>query len=349
MRLRRLQNKYRTLPMATETPDLDAAHAGTAHHVRLRGLPARAGRNRRRHSGWPRCAGGHADRQRQIALLPASGAPARRSHHRGVAADRADAQPGGAALRLWHCGGGVELGERSGGKPLGARSHRARRNASRSTSRPNGWCEPTRSISSSAPRSRCSRSTKRIASRNGATIFAPNTPRSARCRRRSAACRRSPSRPPPTPPPAPIFCKSFSAVRRRYSCTASTGPICGWRCRQKSAAANRSAISSKIMRARAASSIAPRGARPRSWPNTCARAASRRCPITPAWKRPRARAIRMLSCRRTASSWSRPWRSAWASTSRTCASCCTPTCRRTSRAIIRRSAAPAATGCRPIR
>ena len=77
--------------------------------------------------------------------------------------------------------------------------------------------------------------------------------------------------------------------------------------------------------------------------------ASRRCPITPAWRRQRARATRMFSCRRTASSWSRPSRSAWASTSRTCASCCTPTCRPTSKAITRRSAAPAATGCPPIR
>ena len=59
----------------------------------------------------------------------------------------------------------------------------------------------------------------------------------------------------------------------------------------------------------------------------------------------RARATRTRSCKRTASSWSRPSRSAWASTSRTCASCFTPTCRPTSRAIIRRSAAPAAMAC----
>ena len=41
-----------------------------------------------------------------------------------------------------------------------------------------------------------------------------------------------------------------------------------------------------------------RGTRRRS----CARAASTRCPITPAWRRPRARATRTCFCRRTASS-----------------------------------------------
>ena len=61
--------------------------------------------------------------------------------------------------------------------------------------------------------------------------------------------------------------------------------------------------------------------------------------------RRRARAIRTLFCRRTASSWSRPWRSAWASTSRMSASFSTPICRPISRAITRRSAAPAATAC----
>ena len=102
-------------------------------------------------------------------------------------------------------------------------------------------------------------------------------------------------------------------------------------------------------RAKAASSIAPRGARPRSLPKRCAAAASQRSPITQAWTPWSARAIRTGSCRTTASSWSRPWRSAWASTSRISASCSTPTCRPTSRAITRRSAAPAATGSLPTR
>ena len=58
-------------------------------------------------------------------------------------------------------------------------------------SRPNGCSRPTRWRCSSAPRSRCWRSTRRIASRNGVTTSGPNTRRSARCRRNSAACRPS--------------------------------------------------------------------------------------------------------------------------------------------------------------
>ena len=50
-----------------------------------------------------------ADRQRQIAVLPAAGAVARRAHRRGLAADRADAQPGGATARLRRRGGEPQL------------------------------------------------------------------------------------------------------------------------------------------------------------------------------------------------------------------------------------------------
>ena len=55
-------------------------------------------------------------------MLPVAGAVARRAHHRGVAADRADAQPGGTALRLWGRGGGAQLCQRSGREPLDHRS-----------------------------------------------------------------------------------------------------------------------------------------------------------------------------------------------------------------------------------
>ena len=65
------------------------------------GVPARAGRDRRCDIGRPRCARGDADRKRQVALLSAAGAAARRPDDRRVAADRADAQSGGAASRLW--------------------------------------------------------------------------------------------------------------------------------------------------------------------------------------------------------------------------------------------------------
>ena len=105
--------------------------AQPAHHVRLRRLPARAGRDRRSGARRPRRAGGDADRQRQVAVLPAAGAAARRPHHRGVAADRADAQSGGAASRLRRRRREPELGERSVREPANPRPHRARRAAPR--------------------------------------------------------------------------------------------------------------------------------------------------------------------------------------------------------------------------
>ncbi len=53
------------------------------------------------------------------------------SYHRGIALDRADAQSGRAIARLWYCGRGAQLRQRSGRKPRRARWHRARRAAAR--------------------------------------------------------------------------------------------------------------------------------------------------------------------------------------------------------------------------
>ena len=152
-----------------------------------------------------------------------------------------------------------------------------------------------------------------------------------------------------TPPRARILWISFSAAGRQCSCTASIGRICGWRCKPSPAEGSRSPTSSVSIAGKAASSIAPRGGRPRSLRMSCAAAASRRCAYHAGMEPWSARATRTFSCRRTASSWSRPWRSAWASTSRMSASWFMPTCRPISRAIIRRSAAPAETGFRPTR
>ena len=79
--------------------DLAAAHKLLRSVFGFRVVPRRAGRDHRDDPRRPRRARGHADRQRQVAVLPASGAAARWAHHRGLAADRADAQPGGAAAR----------------------------------------------------------------------------------------------------------------------------------------------------------------------------------------------------------------------------------------------------------
>ena len=119
----------------------------------------------------------------------------------------------------------------------------------------------------------------------GPRLPARNMRRSARCRRRSAACRPSPSPRPPMRRREPISWASCSTVRRLSSFTASIGPICGWRCRRKRAAASKSPISSWRIAGKAASSIAARGARPKRSPNFSATAASRRWPITPAWSR----------------------------------------------------------------
>ena len=131
--LRLRQNKDRTRPNAKSAPNVRSRRRA-AEPSTIFGFAAfrpGSGRNRLRHPGRPRRARGHADRQRQVALLSASGAGARRAHRRGVAADRADAQSGGATLRQRHRGGELELGKRSGGEPRHPRADRARRIASR--------------------------------------------------------------------------------------------------------------------------------------------------------------------------------------------------------------------------
>src|SRR5271155_2018083 len=100
-------------------------------------------------------------------------------------------------------------------------------------SRRNGWSGRKRLIFSNAPRSRCSRSTRRIASRNGVMISGRNMPRSALCRPSWAVCRPLPSPPPPTPPRARIFWQSCLTARPRSSCMASIGLTCGSPSRRK--------------------------------------------------------------------------------------------------------------------
>ena len=96
-KIERSRRAWRT-KINTAMSDLAAAQERLRTTFGFAAIPARPGRDRRRHSRRPRRAGGDADRQRQVALLPASGADARRAHRRGVAADRADAQPGGATV-----------------------------------------------------------------------------------------------------------------------------------------------------------------------------------------------------------------------------------------------------------
>ena len=83
--------------------DAGSLRRGAAGGLRLRGLPRPAGGHRHPCERRWRRAGAHAHRRRQEPVLPDPGhrAPARgtRRGHRGLAADRADARPGGRPAR----------------------------------------------------------------------------------------------------------------------------------------------------------------------------------------------------------------------------------------------------------
>ena len=68
-----------------------------AFRLRLQRVPARPGGDRARRAGGRERARGDADRQRQVAVLPAAGPGAARPDAGGVAADRPDARPGAGA------------------------------------------------------------------------------------------------------------------------------------------------------------------------------------------------------------------------------------------------------------
>ena len=155
-------------------------------------------RGRRRR---PRRARGHADGRRQVALLPAAGARARRPDARRLAARLADAGPGrGAGARR-------ARPRRARQRPAATRRANARRSA-RARSAASCGCSTSRRsasgrrASSSAVKgaaSACSSSTRRTASRSGATTSGPTTsawptPRASSARGRSSPRRRPPRR-----------------------------------------------------------------------------------------------------------------------------------------------------------
>ena len=92
---------------------------GTPRALRLRRLPARAAGGVRGRAGRSRRDGGDAHGVRQVALLPAAGAAARRPHGGGLAARGADAGPGRGA------------GRARAGRPGGARERPAGRRGQR--------------------------------------------------------------------------------------------------------------------------------------------------------------------------------------------------------------------------
>ena len=242
----------------------------------------------------PRRARRHADRQRQVAVLPAPGAAARRAHHRGLAADRADAQPGGAAAR-------------------------ATASPPRRSTPPNDFSE-NRDIAEQIARGELRLAyiaperlakpeiiamlrTAKLAPARGRRgplhlAMGPrlpprlHEPRSA-ARRSSAAPRPSPSPRPPTrrraptssarlfPAPPELFVHGFDRPNLRLAMSPRRG-----------GRGQLLQLRRRASAATAASSIAARARRPRSSRSSCAAKASRRCPITPAWRRPTARATR---------------------------------------------------------
>ena len=157
---------------------------GAVDRLRLLGLSSRTGGRPRRHARGRGRARGHADGQRQVASLPASCDRPRRPHLGGFAADRADARPGRPIARGRRRGGEPQFLLRSRRTPEGrARPRRAFAEASLYRARAAVARRHDRRLEEGS-RSIFSPSTRRIASRNGATISAPNICACARSRKR---------------------------------------------------------------------------------------------------------------------------------------------------------------------
>ena len=143
--------------------------------------------------------------------------------------------------------------------------------------------------------------------------------------------------------PDAIAADRRAAVRRQLRPAQHPVPHRGQRPAARRSCSRCCAPSTPAMRASCTACRAHRSRRP---PTRWSPRASRRCRITRASTRRRARATSRGSCAKTASSWSRPSRSAWGSTSPTCGSSPTSTCPRASRGTTRRPVVPGATGCR---
>ena len=156
-------------------PDRSPRRAVRAElRVRPAGLSRRAGGDRPARHGRRQLPGADADRRRQVAVLSVAVTAARRLRHRGVAADRADARPGRGPARGRRQCGGAELDAVVRGS-LGGRAAAARRRSRPALCRAGTAADAALPRPCSAtPRSRCLRSTRRIACRNGGTISAPN-------------------------------------------------------------------------------------------------------------------------------------------------------------------------------
>ncbi len=295
-----------------------------------------------------------ADRRRQVAVLSAAGAGARRADRGGVAADRADAQSGGAALQGYGIAAAASIRPTSRPRKrarccdaLGAGELRLLYVAPERLALPDTLALLARGRRLAARRRR---GALRLAM--GARFPARNicNARQRRGRARRRADHRA-ARPPPTRATrGDILDRLFTRAPRRVRARLRPARTCGSPCRPKSNAARQlvdfvgahkgeSGIvycSTRKQTEELAERLSGKGvhALPYHAGMDSGRALAPPGPL-PAGGRPRHGARRSPS--------------AWASTSPTCASSPTPTCRKASKPITRRSAAPAATVCPPTR
>ena len=159
--------------------------APAARHLRPQAPARRPGGGRSTHvMAGDADAGDHADRRRQVAVLPAARAAPAGHDARRLAADRADEGPVRQAARARRRRRAAQQRARAPTRATrpSRRSPRARRRSS--SRRPSGWPTPhfldaLRGASGRA----CSSSTRRTASRSGATTSArPSSRSAARCR-----------------------------------------------------------------------------------------------------------------------------------------------------------------------
>ncbi len=242
--------------------------------LRLPRVQRTAGRNCRARRRRRRLSRADADGRRQVAVLSDSVAGAARRRfrhrHRGVAADRADAGSGGRAHRSRRACGVSELDavERGGDGHRACVARRRNRSAvcGAGTSDDAAFPGVARSVRASV----FSRSTKRIACRNGGTISGPNTFSCRCCTSAFRTCRASRSPPPRTRSRATKSSIVSRSTTRAFSYRASIG--------RTSAIAS----SKRTMRVRSCStsfapSIRSRTARPTpAWSIACRVARSKR-------------------------------------------------------------------------
>ena len=167
----------------------DEGAVGPVDRLRFLGLSPRTGGRPRRDVRARGRARGHAHGQRQVASLPASRDRARGAHACGFAADCPDARPGRPIARGRSRGGEPQflLRPRRTARDR-ARPRRAFAPASLCRARAALARRHDRRLAEGQGRS-VSPSTRRIASRNGATISAPNISACARSRKRCLASR----------------------------------------------------------------------------------------------------------------------------------------------------------------